>query len=653
MNEEILLTVTMLVSDREDTIEKCMKSLKHLLDTLPSELIVVDTAGNQFCMDIVRQYTDKIVRFEWCDDFAAARNAGLSKARGQWFMFLDDDEWFESTEKIENFFLSGEYRSYNSAGYIVRNYHNMEGTSWSNLDVMRIVKRERNTRFEGRIHERAVPLYSPTCYLDDFAHHYGYAFRSDRERNEHSWRNIRLLLEMRKKNPTDCHTLAQLIQEYMAVKEYFSAIELCREVTRQAGNWSIEINSIYATYALGTEMNIYNMQKRFGDGYQAGKELLQQKSLTLLAKCVLYNQMAGFCYEIGKYEEVSGYIESFKEVYKDWEDFPDKRRQDAFGVCGKYVEPGELHRFELLQLHIHVLQGDWPEAEKALLAVSWEDESQKIMEETPKDVISVLKNTAFNEAYLKVLGSLQTQLIAWIAVHGAVEHSSEEEKEILPEYFRLLPPDDPKLCEYHLIYAGNHNDLSVALPALEKMQEANFPFFLKSEAYWDSLRKLDVDINAYMTALSTYDWMEMAGRLWAALPVKTCEKAYRCLMRGLEKTDIRYIYISALLMEKKLLARERELLDGAGSDVIWSELSQLSQYWVSCAASLYREDVFMGDLIRAIPPAYQFGWYIMQANALKSTNPGLFLTKVADAAKAYPVMKELCKKVIIESKENL
>ena len=64
MKQEIILTITMLVSDREETIEKCMQSLVHLRTAVPSELIVVDTAGNEKCMSIVREYTDKIVPFE-------------------------------------------------------------------------------------------------------------------------------------------------------------------------------------------------------------------------------------------------------------------------------------------------------------------------------------------------------------------------------------------------------------------------------------------------------------------------------------------------------------------------------------------------------------------------------------------------------------
>ena len=94
----VKLTISLLVSNQIGTIRKCMESLKPILDAVPSELIVVDTVGpenSDGSLDIAREYADQVVRFEWCDDFAAARNAGLSRAKGEWFLYVDDDEWFE------------------------------------------------------------------------------------------------------------------------------------------------------------------------------------------------------------------------------------------------------------------------------------------------------------------------------------------------------------------------------------------------------------------------------------------------------------------------------------------------------------------------------------------------------------------------------
>ena len=103
-NEYILLSVSMLISGR-DEMEKSLKSLLYFKNAFPTEIILVDTGCNVEQRALAEKYADKIIDFTWCNDFAAARNAGLKEAHGEWFMFLDDDEWFENTEAIENFLL--------------------------------------------------------------------------------------------------------------------------------------------------------------------------------------------------------------------------------------------------------------------------------------------------------------------------------------------------------------------------------------------------------------------------------------------------------------------------------------------------------------------------------------------------------------------
>ena len=81
-NSDIKLTITMLVSNRRDTIRKCMESISPILQQVSSELIVVDTGSTDGSIDIVKEYTDKIIPFTWCNDFSAARNAGLTAFQG-------------------------------------------------------------------------------------------------------------------------------------------------------------------------------------------------------------------------------------------------------------------------------------------------------------------------------------------------------------------------------------------------------------------------------------------------------------------------------------------------------------------------------------------------------------------------------------------
>ncbi len=227
---KIKLTISLLVSNRIDTIRKCLSSIKPLLDQLPSELIVVDTVGEENSdgsLAVAREYTDHIVRFEWCNDFAAARNAGLKQAKGEWFLYLDDDEWFEDVTPILDF-LKTDDGTYRSCFYNQRNYNDLTGTVYADAAVGRMVRRSEHTVFKNKIHE-FLETYIPLKELDCFVHHYGYVYGSNAERIAHSRRNIAPLLEMLKENPKDLRTIVQLCQEYYAIREFQKVKELCEQ----------------------------------------------------------------------------------------------------------------------------------------------------------------------------------------------------------------------------------------------------------------------------------------------------------------------------------------------------------------------------------------------------------------------------------------
>ena len=130
MNDrQIVLSISMLVSGRDD-MYKSLQSLQMFRDAFPCEVILVDTGCSSEQRTKMQKYADKIVDFAWCNDFAAARNAGLWETHGEWFMYLDDDEWFENPQEIISFFKTGEYRNYYCASYVVRNYRDYSGTEY-------------------------------------------------------------------------------------------------------------------------------------------------------------------------------------------------------------------------------------------------------------------------------------------------------------------------------------------------------------------------------------------------------------------------------------------------------------------------------------------------------------------------------------------
>ena len=153
IHSTIKLSIGILVSNRIETIRKCMESLVPLLKQVPSELIALDTVGEKTdgSIDVVKEYTDKVYPYEWCRDFADARNTCLSHVSGEWFLFLDDDEWFDNVEDLISFFQTGENERYQFGMFHVRNHH--ASGNYSTALVTRMIRRREDTHFEGKVHE--------------------------------------------------------------------------------------------------------------------------------------------------------------------------------------------------------------------------------------------------------------------------------------------------------------------------------------------------------------------------------------------------------------------------------------------------------------------------------------------------------------------
>lgn len=215
-----ILTVSMLVSGREETTEKSLLSLQPLRETLGAEIIITDTGCTTEYLDKIKGLADKVLTFEWCNDFAKARNLGLKAASGKWFMFIDDDEWFEDVTPIIDFFQSGEYEKYHQAVYLARNYSDFEGARYTDDWISRMIRMEEDTHFEGAVHEFLTPTRGECKRIEAFVHHYGYVFVTEEERQAHFKRNVDILQGLLEKEPNNMKWPLQMLKELHGVEAY-------------------------------------------------------------------------------------------------------------------------------------------------------------------------------------------------------------------------------------------------------------------------------------------------------------------------------------------------------------------------------------------------------------------------------------------------
>ncbi|WP_342571334.1 glycosyltransferase [Paenibacillus sp. FSL R5-0749] len=219
------ISLCMIVKDEEELLPHCLASVQGAVD----EVIVVDTGSSDRSAEIARQHGAVVVPFEWCDDFAAARNAGLEQASGDWILFLDADEVLDraAREQIRS------WTAISGCDGLFLNIHNYTGTGQQGATVNPVLRLFRNApghRFEGRIHEQiaaAICRVNPEAAFhvtDMIIHHYGYQ-TAIVERKDKVNRNVRLLEQAVEEEPDQPFHHYNLGVEYLRVGEAERALE--------------------------------------------------------------------------------------------------------------------------------------------------------------------------------------------------------------------------------------------------------------------------------------------------------------------------------------------------------------------------------------------------------------------------------------------
>jgi len=228
-NNEIVLSIGMIVKNEEKHLENCLSALKNLTDHISSELIIVDTGSTDRTKEIALKYTDKVYDFEWIDNFAAARNYGLKMAKGKWFMFLDADEYFdEDCSQMIKFFSHPELYEqgkWQSGALTMYNYVDENKKAFSLCCPLRLARITPELIFEGKIHECLENIYSPIAGFDTIVHHYGYVVNNSHYKIK-AKRNMSLLLNEYEKKPHSARLVGQMIDACIDVKQKKEYIEL-------------------------------------------------------------------------------------------------------------------------------------------------------------------------------------------------------------------------------------------------------------------------------------------------------------------------------------------------------------------------------------------------------------------------------------------
>ncbi len=604
----IQLSISLLASDKPAALERCLDSLLPLMMRVPSELIVVVTGTDERVRDTASRYTDQIIPFVWCNDFSAARNTGLEAARGEWFMFLDDDEWFEDTKEIEDFFLSGEYRNYGTAFYKVRNYFDWDGIRYFDFHAFRMAKRRSSVSFQNAVHEELVPRIGTARYFDAYVHHYGYVsgiVKADAGKSDggKASRNIPMLLKAVRRNPEYIKNYIQLTQEYYGEGDLDKAAEFCRKGRRLCRGKA------------GVDGYIEWFQIRWaeiccdkGDPAYAVNEIesiLGNEKPNELTRLCLYSKLLLLCTRLKAHGKTLHYGREFEQLLEYMDRTPGLWMRQEYGNIteGKVKKPETLSMGRLRCVEAALYLEDTGEAEYFLNLLSWEDES-------------------LMQRYYSLFDQWKGQFPALFG--GILETVSKDNPYLLFQKARLIHTEEKE---------------SRQVQFLQCMKETT-SLHLKQQIINEAVSAgMDLSGFAGMTDLET----------WNAYMRRAVEQAFMDQLpelqktaENLEKTNVLHgLWMRKLVLEKRLI-REYP----AGGELI-KNLAGYIQCVLSYYNGQYRGDMFLDEKRDLLPEECRFA--VLVSDALTCIEEQKFPEAVhlfGSALRFYPIMTSVIHEVI-------
>ncbi len=589
-NKKYKLTISLLASNRKDTLPKTLASLKPILDNVSSELIVVDTGCDEDLLEIVRQYTDKIYKFEWCKDFAKARNVGIDHAQGDWFMFIDDDEWFEDVTEFIEFFNSDEMNKYNYGKYVVRNYENMEGTAWTDSIAGRMFRLFEGTKFKDAIHERPINIAGPTKDFVSYAHHYGYVYKSEEDRRAHIKRNTELLLEQVKREPGCVRHYCHLTQEYNVLKEYEKSLEYALEGIANA-DMSISENKKDISGLYGVVVWVMLNQLRYEEAIKMSNAYLSSPYMSDLGQLALYGFMATAAYKLGLFEESLIYAKAFFEKNDLFKKNPELAyKQDAIHILMSLSQEN-VDRIASVAFVAAVNKGDLDEMAKYT----------SILKEGPKALIDPEDCMAKLAEYMGIASKHNecAKIVKWIMLNIAyfglvLNHVERMKDEDIPAFLNIAEimshiESNHGYVQFMTIIARRDADVSVLEPLYEKAIRDINDIINLHHHFWSIASQRQISIAPMIDKKPMDVWMKKVDEWAINAKVKELIEKKQDLSANMYSDGMHMKYFDVVLVEHLMY---RKKLEDISLNDIRTEMIKYTNVVMDFYRNIYKDEVF-------------------------------------------------------------
>lgn len=602
---KIQLSISLLASSRIASLKRCLDSLRPLLMQVPSELIVVFTGTDERVRKIAAQYTNQIVNFPWCNDFSAARNEGLKLARGEWFLYIDDDEWFEDVTEITQFFLSGEYHNFGIACYKQKNYLDWSGTQCLDFYALRLLKIVPETHFKNPVHEEPVPRFAPCKYFNAYVHHYGYMLSDKKTQEMKSERNLPLLLQDIQKRPQYIKNYIQITDEYEGKKDLDKAEDYCRKGYRLCKRPEDEP---YLHWLQAELVRILYHKKDYRKAEAEAINILENKKPCDIVRLELYTVLTLVSHKKNNPKSTLQYGLKFEETLSFMDKNPQLWLEQGYADLeeARFKQPKRLNQIRMGCIGAALQLENMENAHRFLSLLPWN-----------------------NETEIQKLYPIFDDFKSKYKIHF---------QKLLP----FFPADSPYLHLQNAIMHCNERDMDFGRELLLKCIERTDSSHLHLQAIKEAIL-YQMDLEPFTDAISLDIWEKYMPGLTEMIPESEIPKIKESGKR-LIKNEPFY----GLLLERAALVLELVKGYPMGSQLIRS-LSEYTQCTFSFYKGIYKEELFEENRQKFLPNECRFA--IFSSRALKQIDCENYVEAIrllCKAIKFSPVMSGVVNEIARE-----
>lgn len=214
------IAVSLIARNAETTLRACIASLRPHVDWIG---ICLAGESTDQTPELARELADAVRTFDWCDDFAAARNAAwaMIPADCDWALWVDADDVVEGAEHLRRL---AQVAPPHILGYWFPYIYarTAQGAPTTKFDRERFVRLSVGWEWKHRIHEVLTPKVDRREWLrtDDVV-----IVHQEHVTTASAERNLRLLLLDYEADPNDTRTLFYLGCQYFALADWQHAVE--------------------------------------------------------------------------------------------------------------------------------------------------------------------------------------------------------------------------------------------------------------------------------------------------------------------------------------------------------------------------------------------------------------------------------------------